>query len=87
MLVVSRISKELIRSSLVARQKYLTYLESQQFEAQKGLKLEIRKSFEAEIEVMRKKNQQLEKDITSLSSDADRNSVTAEELQSFTHIT
>ena len=57
------ISKELLQSCQGARQKYHAHRESQQLEDPKRSRLDKRKPFEAEVEVMRKKQKQLKMDM------------------------
>lgn len=80
------ITKELLVSVQGARQKYHAHLESKRIDHEKRIKSEKRKLVEEELQVMRKKQKQIETDITSLNKDADRNSEKAETLQSLTYI-
>ena len=81
------VSKELLQSAQVARQKYHTHLEAQKMEKEREKKCMKRKLMEEEVGTLRKKIKMLESDIKLLFTDANKASDKAEELRSFAHIT
>ncbi|KAL3855226.1 hypothetical protein ACJMK2_014446 [Sinanodonta woodiana] len=80
------VSKKLLQSAQVARQKYHTHLEAQKTEKEREKICMKRKLMEEEVGTLRKKIKMLESDI-KLFTDANKASDKAEELRSFAHIT
>lgn len=73
------VGKDMLSHAKNARQRYRTYLEEEQQKKKQEAKGEKRKSLENDIESLKKRKLQLEKDVASLVKDADETAESAEE--------
>lgn len=81
-----QVTKELLHSAQCARHKYQVDLQTKKQEAERKKRLEKRKPFEEETDILRKKIKTSEETVQLLNADADKAAEQDEMLRSVSHI-